>query len=175
MNNDHQQHDDNSLEAPERLGQTLRKLESKQRIVVPPAVDDAILQEAKRHLRPLGDSSTGASSRFVVGVVTWGRNLFGHLQIYRRHALPWAVVAASLMFAGLIVHSLIKPRSAMRVEDINRDGRVDILDAFNLAQYVKQGVAVDPAMDLNRDGLVDQQDADVIALHAVLLNQDERL
>jgi hypothetical protein len=51
--------------------------------------------------------------------------------------------------------------------DINRDGRVDILDAFIVARHISRGEALDPAWDINGDGVVDQKDVDLIAHLAV--------
>lgn len=50
--------------------------------------------------------------------------------------------------------------------DINYDGRVDILDASQLALYWRQTVPPAPiAVDVNRDGVVDIQDAALIGLN----------
>ena len=51
--------------------------------------------------------------------------------------------------------------------DINRDGRVDILDAFVVARHIARHEPLDPAWDINGDGVVDQKDVDLIAHLAV--------
>jgi hypothetical protein len=62
-----------------------------------------------------------------------------------------------------------KPTATIaRADDVNRDGRVDVLDAFALARAVEAGVG-SPAWDVNRDGAVDESDVDAVALAAVSL------
>jgi hypothetical protein len=58
-------------------------------------------------------------------------------------------------------------RTLAQAADINQDGRVDILDAYILAQKIQRHEALDPAWDLNGDGVVDQKDVDLIAGIAV--------
>src|SRR6185369_1280179 len=58
-------------------------------------------------------------------------------------------------------------------EDINRDGRVDVLDAFALARRIETGGTLDPRWDINGDGRVDRADVNVIAARAVNLAQAE--
>jgi hypothetical protein len=57
--------------------------------------------------------------------------------------------------------------------DINHDGRVDILDAYILAQKISRHEPLDPAWDLNGDGVVDQKDVDLIAGIAVQTSEPE--
>jgi hypothetical protein len=54
-------------------------------------------------------------------------------------------------------------------EDLNRDGLIDIRDAFQLARELESGRAQAPALDFNGDGAVDRADADAIAAEAVSL------
>ena len=75
------------------------------------------------------------------------------------------------MLVGLI-HSLTRQTTTFAREDINHDGRVDILDAFQLARELESGAK--PAADLNGDGVVDQRDADLIAARAVRLEKGGR-
>jgi hypothetical protein len=75
------------------------------------------------------------------------------------------------MLVGLI-HSLTKQTPTCAREDLNHDGRVDILDAFQLARELRAGKK--PAVDLNGDGVVDERDADVIATRAVSLEKGGR-
>jgi hypothetical protein len=59
-------------------------------------------------------------------------------------------------------------------EDLNRDGRVDILDAFALSRQLRDGKASSTGLDLNGDGVVDERDAEVIAARAVRLEKGDR-
>jgi hypothetical protein len=60
------------------------------------------------------------------------------------------------------------------LEDLNRDGQIDILDAFVLARQVKQGDSPDKRLDLNGDGVIDEKDVATIAAHAVKLETGGR-
>jgi len=53
--------------------------------------------------------------------------------------------------------------------DLDRSGRVDILDAFSLARHLESRERVSPEWDVNRDGVVDQRDVDAVAMSAVSL------
>ena len=56
-------------------------------------------------------------------------------------------------------------------EDFDRDGRVDILDAFALARRIEEGGESSRRWDLNEDGAVDRRDVDAIAMAAVSLER----
>ena len=89
---------------------------------------------------------------------------------------PWAAAAAGIaIVAGLAwlggrgSAPEAPPFSGIaRADDVNRDGRVDVLDAFALARAVDAGEGR-PAWDFNRDGAVDRADVDAVALAAVSL------
>jgi hypothetical protein len=55
-------------------------------------------------------------------------------------------------------------------EDIDRSGRVDILDAFLLARCIDTDGNTKPEWDVNGDGNINQADVDAVALTAVRLN-----
>jgi hypothetical protein len=55
--------------------------------------------------------------------------------------------------------------------DINGDGRVDILDALALAQYVKAGAPYKAEWDLNGNGILDRGDAVVLASAVVKIGE----
>jgi hypothetical protein len=56
-------------------------------------------------------------------------------------------------------------------EDLNHDGRVDILDAFQLARQLQTGQKPAAGLDLNGDGVVDWRDVEVLATRAVHLEK----
>lgn len=56
-------------------------------------------------------------------------------------------------------------------EDIDRNGRVDILDAFALARDVERGAVAGRALDLDGDGRVGRGDVDAVAMAAVRLER----
>jgi hypothetical protein len=72
------------------------------------------------------------------------------------------------------IYFFAKPGRELAREDLNHDGRVDILDAFQLAREAQSGTKADQGRDLNGDGVVDQRDAEFIAAQAVKLEKGGR-
>ena len=143
--NEQNQHDPgNEPQAPPALIAALRKLPREQ-VFIPPSVDDAILKEARRRLE--GDPR---------------RTAF-------RPWLFWPAFAAICLLIAWAARLLTAEHRYAR-EDLNRDGRVDILDSFALARQVKEGTAP-LKLDLNGDGVVDRRDAESIAARAVKLQK----
>ena len=89
----------------------------------------------------------------------------------------WAVAAGVVLALGtLSTWRLLRERTVSRrmatstpvaKEDVDGDGKVDILDAFALARSLRVGSGAKPTWDLNGDGVVDGRDVDVIAHTAV--------
>lgn len=75
-------------------------------------------------------------------------------------ALPLAAAAALLLW--------LRPYASGSREDLDRNGRVDILDAFQLAREIELGDAP-RGRDFNGDGRVDRGDVDHVAHLAVRL------
>lgn len=115
------------------------------RLFVPPDVDEAVLREAERHLRAIR-----------------------RRRRFRRFA-GWGGAAAAAAVALTATLWLIAPPRQYAREDIDRSGRVDIVDALLLARGLEAGPAAD-RWDVNADGIVDQRDVDAIAMRAVALN-----
>ena len=63
------------------------------------------------------------------------------------------------------------PAKAALATDIDRNGRVDILDAFKLARHIESAEVREAKWDINGDGLVDRADVDVVAFAAVRLDK----
>lgn len=59
--------------------------------------------------------------------------------------------------------------------DINRDGRLDILDAYLLQRRIETAGKIEAQWDLTRDGQVDQRDVQAIAAQSVTLDGGPRL
>jgi hypothetical protein len=150
MNNDVPREEE--LKAPAPFIKALRRACS-ERIFVPPSIDQAILKAAGLHLSP--------PKRHV-----------------SRRAWWWTGLATAsvvlLAFALVTVQWQRSSHARFLLEDINRDGQIDILDAFALARQVRQGNAPDKRLDLNGDGVIDDKDAAVIATHAVKLERGGR-
>jgi hypothetical protein len=149
------EHDDGNdlegLDAPEKLVSALRQL-PQENIFVPRMMDEAVLREARRHL----DKPTR------------------EISVFWRWIPRLAVVTGMLALVLVIV--LVRPGSTppppmFAREDLNHDGRVDILDAFALARQLKSGAPSGPGTDINGDGVVDQRDVEVLATRAVRLDK----
>ena len=59
--------------------------------------------------------------------------------------------------------------------DINRDGQLDILDAYLLQRRIETAAKIEAQWDLTRDGRVDQHDVQAIAAQSVKLDGGPRL
>ena len=128
-------------------------------LFVPPTVDEQILRAARQHLQR---QERPRSALFA----KW------------RLALSLSGIAAMFLIAALVISlKLAGPRAGARFarEDLNRDGRVDILDAFSLARTLKnRPTPYNPALDINGDGVVDERDVTSLAARAVQLPKGGR-
>jgi hypothetical protein len=139
-----------SLEAPPRLVAAL-KAGAERTVFVPPAVDRAILEAGRAQLNPEKKAA---------------------LSGWRRWAF-WPALVGACAIVALIVRVLMPPAHFAR-EDLNHDGKVDILDSFALARELKTGRALPAKFDVNGDGVIDERDVTSIAAHAVALGKDDR-
>jgi hypothetical protein len=151
--NDNSQTED--PEAPASLIAGLRKsLSESETVFVPSTFDNAIERAARAHL------SGERAPRF-----RW------------MTLLAWVTAATAIIVAGLFLFlpsrpgtNLVKAPDLAR-EDINGDGKVDILDAFALARQLRNGAVPNRGLDLNGDGIVDERDLQIIAGKAVRLDK----
>jgi hypothetical protein len=143
MNNP--EHDDASeARIPAKLAVELKALYAPPR-PVPSFLDASVLGKARRFL---------AQVRELRSVIRWPQGL----------AIAAAVALAALV--GSLFFSSKRPVAVAR-EDINADGRVDVLDAFALARQLQRGAVLDRQFDFNGDGVVNQRDIDAVANQAV--------
>jgi hypothetical protein len=171
-------HKDEDLEAPAKLLAALRQL-PRESVFVPPTVDEALMKAARQHL---GQAERRRPAWFRL--------------------IPWTAATAGLAAAVLLAYphttqflgfrqsrkmvrrgwenrgdSSIQPQAkglANAREDLNRDGTVDILDAFILAKKLQDAPSSDPRLDMNGDGVIDRRDVETIAAHAVSLEKGGR-
>jgi dockerin type I repeat protein len=146
---DIEEHDSDPIATPKLA--TALKDHHKARIFVPPEVDQAVLARAREHLQQMPKRQPG-----------------------RRPLMPWAAMAASIVLVAWLVHTLTRPTAPTAFfapEDINRDGRVDILDAFALTRQIESGATLDARWDITGDGRINRADVDAIASRAVSLAQ----
>ena len=178
--NDRDQNDPN-LDAPEKLRAALARLQSR-RVVVPPAVDDAVLRAAREHLKSAASQKQGQQQareavslspsdeeRAGVKGLGWMEELLAGIStlLGGRRFAPFTAAVATIVAAGVLVWLTFHPRAAARPEDLNADGQVDMLDAFALARELQQGSTSRPQLDLNGDGVVDERDVQALANRAV--------
>jgi len=166
---------DEDLEAPDKLVKALATL-PKERVSVPRHVDEAILREAREHLRSVGQGQEAKPPAWpwaeMMRVI--GNFLQPNGPRWRPVAL-WSAMAASFVLVAWFTYNFAHPASfhapAQSVEDLNHDGKVDILDAFCLARQLERGERPSRQLDLNGDGVVDERDVAIIAAHAVSLER----
>lgn len=96
-------------------------------------------------------------------------------RVWMRRVLPGAGAAAAaaiVVAVWLSAPFVSAPRMAatpLDPVDLDRNGRVDILDAFSLARRIEQPESLSDELDFNTDGRIDQDDVDLIAARAVRL------
>jgi hypothetical protein len=149
--------------APDKLVAALKEPPAR-RVFVPPATDAAVLRAARQHFaRSTFTLSSSDGERARV------RRVLTH---FFEPWILWPTVAtACIALAGLTFFASRPSPPQFAREDLNHDGRVDILDAFQLARETRSGAKPDATADLNHDGLVDRRDAELIATHAVKLER----
>lgn len=129
---------------PAGLVDRLRALASKTAILVPQSVDETVISRARERFAEV----RRRRARFTAA---W-----------------WTAAAASIALMAVVGLSLIQ-RPHYERADIDRNGRVDILDAFSLARSLQRGAVKGP--DMNGDGVVNRTDVDIIAAQAVKLKK----
>lgn len=149
MNQPDQNDKEREPKAGSRLGRALGGLR-KESVFISPVRDEAVLAEANAHLAQLR---------------------------LRRQRAQWIALAACLVALAIVAQTMWHRGSNAEVyarEDLNHDGRVDILDAFQLAREIKNGKAQVKREDFNGDGKVDEADVEILAKRAVSVEKDGR-
>jgi len=134
----------------------------KPQLSVPSEVDRVVIDKCHQHFIPKH----------------WSHRIFQHVSLWRI-----AAAAAVIIFA-FSLNLTKKPgpstsRSVLaeaQAVDIDRNGRVDILDAFKLARHIESANRhiesanrTDKKWDINEDGVVNGNDVDLVASAAVSL------
>ena len=132
----------------------------KPQLSVPPEVDRVILDRAGRHF---------AGRKFAEA----GRRRLRWLGLWKVAAAAAVVILAfSLNLTNKpepTVHRAVLTKAAAL--DFDRNGRVDILDAFKLARRIELASYTSADMDINGDGLINRGDVDAVAMAAVSLDK----
>ena len=142
-------HEGEEPQAPQKLVAALKEIPSRH-VFVPPTIDEAVLRAARKHLtRP----QRAKCWRFRPWIV-------------------WPATAVVCLLLAVLGNFVMKqPRTAFAREDVNHDGQVDVLDAFQLARGVQVGMKQSSELDLNGDGVIDRRDVEFIAAKAVKLEK----
>jgi hypothetical protein len=155
MTKNSRQFDDLDRHVSDRLRRDLRALFEPPG-AVPARVDKIIRDQARRRL---------AKPRPLIIRLRWAAGI---------------TAAAAVVTIGVILYqgpnhqsSIVnhQPVAAGRA-DVDANGRVDILDAFQLARNIETRGPVAPQWDLNGDGRVDKDDVDLVASAAVRLGPE---
>ncbi|MBN2592979.1 MAG: hypothetical protein JXA81_05675 [Sedimentisphaerales bacterium] len=149
--------EDMDLKITSKLSADLNALFEPQ-VGIPPEVDHAVMDRANKHFAPL---QSGKTRRLRIH---WG----------------WRIAAAAAVIIFAFSLNLTKQPdqttdsltlSKTQAIDIDRNGRVDILDAFKLAKQIETAGRTETEWDLNGDGLIDRSDVDMVAFAAVRLHK----
>jgi hypothetical protein len=139
------------LDAPPKLVAVLKEI-ARREVFVPPTVDRAILAAARSQLKPAPKSTRSGWQRWML----------------------WPAFVTACVVAALIGRLTTHTQAQFSREDLNHDGKVDILDSFTVAREIKNGEHAPKTFDVNGDGVVNELDVNQIAAHAVSLGKDSR-
>ena len=129
---------------------------------VPPEVDRAVMDRASEHFarRQSAPAASLSQSKTAGG----------------RRLLRWAGTAAAA--AAVIIFAFSQLDHPIAQADIDRSGRVDILDALKLARHIESADRGETSLslrgqgwDINGDGVVNRNDVDLVAYAAVRLDK----
>lgn len=142
--------------------------------------DGSISEEFTKDLKSLFESRQSVSPQIDRAVMDQAAS---RLCCRKNRRFVYGSVCAAVAVAVIIIGFLfldpsrnadmdrsIEP-AAVRM-DINKDGTVDVLDAFNLARQLKANEPIRMEWDINSDGTVDRQDVDQVAFAAVRLKEE---
>ncbi len=150
-------------------------------------IDDALPEAVKSALSVRYGGTPSVSSEIDKSILADARRYFeqpGSASL--RPARPrkisawqWTAIASTITAACAVSvvwqpaektgESFIKATKVQEPEgsDVDRNGRVDILDAFALARQIRDGVG--SGHDINHDGRFDQRDIELVAGESVKL------
>lgn len=139
-------------------------------------VDQAVLADARQILSARPSKRLSRWRQWTLGLVSVG-SLAAALLIFVWPQMdsPEAVdrnemsVASGDAPEAASADSAPLMTAAFRKEDIDHDGRVDILDAFALARQLEDPQSSPTNGDQNGDGVFDEDDVSYVALTAVML------
>lgn len=155
--NNNKLNDSGEFEVNDKFADDLKAIYGSKRSF-PSEIDNAVLTQARSHLAK--KHSRLKFARWAVSAAAAAVLVFAFVHnLDRQGALPADLAKSSIA------------EVATDIADIDRNGRVDILDAFVLARRVESPGVVDLKLDINGDGIVDARDVDAVAASAVRLRK----
>ena len=140
---------------------------------VPPEVDRRILDMANRRivrrrpvLRWIGWAGSAAAAALIILVLTMNLP-------EKSGQMPSTTRSRRFSAYDSPMPEALATKTA--AADIDRNGKVNILDAFKLARSLQSSQAGQSQWDVNGDGQVNHGDVDTIAIVAVSLDKGARL
>lgn len=132
----------------------------KPQLSVPSEVDRAVLDRAGAHF---------AGREFAKS----GKRRFRWIGLWK------VAAAAAVVIFAFSLNLTEEPAPTVHYADVaqagtvdfDRNGRVDILDAFKLARQIELASNTEIGWDINGDGLVNRADVDAVAMAAVRLDR----
>jgi hypothetical protein len=181
MDKRNQSQPEQESEAPVKLVTDLKDLH-KEHIFVPPKVDQSILNAAREQLeetsREPAEQET-AGQPWIPQWAPWAAAASLMFLLFltlpgEKHTSPPALAEASVSAEEVAPKQKpLSPAAMISRKDINKDGQVDILDAFMLASRIQTG-AIEENWDINGDGQVNQADVEEISAFAVKLDPEDK-
>jgi hypothetical protein len=135
---------------------------AKNQVFVPPEIDEQVLRQIQAQFEAPSESAGKAKTADLIF-----RRSPRKLKVRRKPRAweRWIPLAASIVIAGLMLFFSV-PRDG-DVADLNRDGKVDIIDALLAAEEMAAG----HGRDVNGDRKINERDANEIADRAVRLGR----
>jgi len=181
MDMQNEDYKDENLEAPPRLIAALRQL-PREPVFVPPTLNEGLMKAARQHLDRSEKKRIGWFRLLPWSVATAGLAAVLFL-VYPRAKESRTGSTFSRSTKSVQRGSENTGESGVQWrpngladvrEDLNGDGKVDILDAFMLAKKLQGAPSSDLQLDVNGDGVIDRRDVESIAAHAVSLEKKGR-
>ena len=145
---------------PEGLAADLRAIYGRS-VPVPPAVDAEILREARAGFARRRRFQLAARVAAVSAAAAAGVALAFVIPAFINPDTPTQTASGPSVAPKML---MVAPS---RDEDVDHNGKVDILDAFAVAKLIDVRGEIDKTYDVNGDGKVDQSDVDRDAMAAV--------
>ncbi len=166
-------------EAPNALVQDMASLYG--RSLDPSPLDDTILATARSHFEastspvvPATPVESGESEPIAPAVPI--RAWWARWRVIEVASL--AAVVALIVWIGVPDqqprHDNISSGNVPLAGDVDRNGRVDILDAYQLQRKIETGDTLSSALDMTGDGQINRDDVSAIAQLAVRLEGGQR-